>query len=158
VYAMKKWMGCSTIYIINRDKKEVDDLIAGCQRQGYGDNLIHVSSVEQAEQSEGPGAIVSCVPNFPPRTPEELTARRVLEILLDKEHKGAILEMCYHPTPWTEIAEISQKAGWQLILGTEAMIWQGLEQDRFWTGRPINQLPVEKVHEVIAAKLSSSRL
>ena len=54
----------------------------------------------------------------------------MLECFLGKEHKGAILEMCYHPSPWTEIAELSKRAGWGVILGTEAMIYQGLEQVR----------------------------
>jgi hypothetical protein len=50
--------------------------------------------------------------------------------MLAKSHKGAILEMCYHPSPWTEIGGLSEKAGWQVILGTEAMIYQGLAQVR----------------------------
>ena len=75
-----------------------------------------------------------------------------------KPHKGAILEMCYHPTPWTEIAEISQNAGWQVVLGTEALIYQGLEQDRYWTGKEVRELPVGKVQEAIALKLSEAKL
>ena len=47
----------------------------------------------------------------------------MLETFLNKPHKGAILEMCYHPSLWTEIADISEKAGWQLIFGTEAVIY-----------------------------------
>jgi quinate dehydrogenase len=81
-----------------------------------------------------------------------------LEVFLNKEHKGAILEMCYHPTPYTEIAEISRRAGWQVILGTEALIYQGLEQDRYWTGRDTKDLPVRQVQEVIATKLSEAKL
>ncbi|KAF6822112.1 quinate dehydrogenase [Colletotrichum musicola] len=34
------------------------------------------------------------------------------------------------------------------------MIYQGLEQDRYWTGKAVEELPVQKVKEVIAAKLS----
>ncbi|KAK4958695.1 Quinate dehydrogenase [Elasticomyces elasticus] len=73
---------------------------------------------------------------------------------LEKRHKGAMLEMCYHPTPWTEIAELAQARGWRVVLGTEAMIWQGLEQDKLWTGRELGELPVEKVKDVIAKQLS----
>jgi quinate dehydrogenase len=78
--------------------------------------------------------------------------------LLQKLHKGALLEMCYHPTTWTEIAEISKNAGWQVVLGTEALIYQGLEQDRYWTGKEVAQLPVEKVQEAIARKLNEAKL
>jgi quinate dehydrogenase len=108
---------------------------------------------------EGVGAIVACVPNFTPKTPEEQEARKVLEVFLsNKSHKGAILEMCYHPTPYTEIAEISRQQGWQVILGTEALIYQGLEQDRYWTGKEASQLPITQVQSIIAAKLSEARL
>ena len=66
--------------------------------------------------------------------------------------------MCYHPTTWTEIAEMSQNAGWQVVLGTEALIYQGLEQDRYWTGKEVVQLPVEKVQEAIARKLNEAKM
>lgn len=128
VYALRTWMKASKIYLVNRNRDEVKAVIDECAARGYGNSLIDVATVEQAQQLEGPGAIVACVPNFPPKTEEEVEARQVLECFLAKEHKGAILEMCYHPSPWTEIAEISQKADWQVILGTEAMIYQGLEQ------------------------------
>ena len=128
VYALKTWMKASKIYLVNRDRNEVKAVIDECTARGYGDALVDVATVEQARELEGVGAIVACVPNFAPKTEEEKEARRVLECFLAKQHKGAILEMCYHPSPWTEIAEISQKAGWKVILGTEAMIYQGLEQ------------------------------
>ncbi|KAK3675794.1 hypothetical protein LTR78_004435 [Recurvomyces mirabilis] len=158
VYALVQLMGCSTVYLVNRDKAEVDAVVDWCRTQGYGDGLIHVSSANQAKQLEGPGAIVACVPNFPPKTPDEQEARRVTEVFLDKSRKGAILEMCYHPSPWTAIAELSQKAGWQVILGTEAVIYQGLEAQRYWTGKEISDMPVQKVKDIIAGELSKSRL
>lgn len=155
VYALKKFMRCSEVYIVNRDKAEVDAVVAWCKEHGYGDGVIHAATVEQAQQLEGAGAIVSCVPDFPPVTEAEQTARKVLEVFLAKSHKGAILEMCYHPSTWTGIAEISQNAGWKVILGTEAMIYQGLEQSSLWTGKTLAELPVPKVKEVIAAKLKA---
>lgn len=128
VYTLRTMMKASKIYFVNRDRAEVKAVIEECTAKGFGGELIDVSSVEQADQLEAPGAIVACVPNFAPKSDEEKEARRVLECFMGKNHKGAILEMCYHPSPWTEIAEISEKAGWQVILGTEAMIYQGLEQ------------------------------
>lgn len=134
-------------------------VIDECAAQGYGDSLIHVATVEQAEQLEGVGAMVAAVPNFSPVTEQEKEARRIIECFLQrKAHKGAILEMCYHPTTWTEIAEISQNAGWQVVLGTEALIYQGLEQDRYWTGKEVAQLPVDQVQQAIAAKLNEAKL
>ncbi|OAK97699.1 hypothetical protein IQ06DRAFT_280332 [Phaeosphaeriaceae sp. SRC1lsM3a] len=159
VYALRKWLNVKTIYLVNRDADEVRAVLDECTARGYGDGLLHVATEAQAEALEGVGAIVACVPNFTPKTPQEQEARKVLEVFLQsKSHKGAILEMCYHPTPYTEIAEISRLAGWQVILGTEALIYQGLEQDRYWTGKETIDLPVKQVQEVIAAKLSEAKL
>ncbi|KAF2191391.1 NAD(P)-binding protein [Zopfia rhizophila CBS 207.26] len=158
VYALRTFMKASKIYLVNRDRSEVKAVIDECTARGYGSELIDVSTVEQVEELEGPGAIVSCVPDFSPKKKEEKQARRVLECFLRKPHKGAVLEMCYHPSPWTEIGEISQRLGWKVILGTEAMIYQGLEQDKFWTGKEIHEMPIKRVHEVIAAKVNEARL
>ncbi|KAF9739960.1 Quinate dehydrogenase [Paraphaeosphaeria minitans] len=158
VYALRTWMKASKVYLVNRDREEVRAVIEECTARGYGHDLVDVATVSEARALEGVGAIVACVPNFTPKTDAETEARAVLETFLQKEHKGAILEMCYHPSPWTEIAEISQKEGWKVVLGTEAMIYQGLEQDKYWTGREVGEMPVQKVMEVIAGKLSEARL
>lgn len=159
VYALRKWMKASAIYLVNRDANEVRAVMEECTARGYGDALVHVSTAAQAEQLDGVGAIVACVPNFTPSTPQEKEVRSVIEVFVrTKAHKGAILEMCYHPTPYTEVAEISREAGWQVILGTEALIYQGLEQDRYWTGKEVAQLPVGKVQQAIARKLSEAKL
>ncbi|KAH7336294.1 hypothetical protein BKA65DRAFT_506103 [Rhexocercosporidium sp. MPI-PUGE-AT-0058] len=157
VYALHKWLGCSQIYIVNRDVSEVEAVLADCKKAGFGESLVHVKTVEQTKALTAPGAIVACIPNFPPKTPEEIEARNVIECFLGKEDKGAILEMCYHPTPYTEIAEVSEKLGWQVILGTEAMIYQGLEQDRLWTGKGLTELPTKEVHHAIAAALEAHK-
>ena len=158
VYALMKHMRCGPIYIVNRDPREVASLISWGRTQGYGDELVHVETVSRAEELEGPGAIVACVPNYQPVTEAEWEARRVLQCFLSKPHKGAILEMCYHPTPWTEIGSISERAGWQVILGTEAMIYQGFEQSRCWTGRQVDEMPVQEVKQAVARELSKAQL
>lgn len=154
VYALQKWMRATKIYLVNRDAAEVDAVMAECKARGYGDALVHVATVAEAEGLESPGAIVACVPDFPPKTPEEVVAREVIEAILKKERKGSMLEMCYNPTPYTELGGIAEREGWQVILGTEALIWQGLEQDKHWTGLKVEELPVEKVNEVIATRLA----
>lgn len=154
VYALKTFLGCSKIYLVNRDKSEVDAVISECVAKGFGSGLRYISTVEEAEALEAPAVVVSAIPDFPPRTDDEIRTRRVIEILLGKGEKGAILEMCYHPRPWTEIDALARKSGWQVVPGTEAMIWQGFEQDHIWLGKDVSELPVEKVKEVIAAKLA----
>lgn len=157
VYALHAFLGCKTIYLVNRDASEVEGVMSWCKSQGYGQGLVHVATAAQAEELEGAGAVVACVPNFPPATEAEVEARKIIEIFLGKQHKGAILEMCYHPTPYTEIGELAEKAGWQVILGTEAMLYQGFEQDRFWTGKSLEELPIKVTKEVIGVELAKAR-
>lgn len=157
IYALKRFLGCSTIYLVNRDKSEVDQVIAECRSKGFGQSLKYISSIEEASSLEAPAVIVSAIPDFAPKSEDEHRARGIIEAFLAKA-KGVILEMCYHPNPHTQIAAISKKAGWQVIGGVEAMIWQGLEQDSVWLGREVKTLPVEKVKEVIAGACAKSRL
>lgn len=154
VYALQRWLSVTHIYLVNRDASEVDAVVSECIQHGYGDRLVHVESVAQAEALEGPGAIVACVPDLPPVTPEEKQARAVTEVFLNKQHKGAMLEMCYNPSPYTQLSRMAEDAGWQVILGTEAMIWQGIEQDRIWTGWSADELPVNEVKAAVAAELA----
>lgn len=150
VYTLKHFIGCSSVYFINRDPSEVQAVIAECERAGFGSNLIHVIDEAHAQTLEKPAVIVSAVPNFPPRTEAEITARKCVEIMLSGE-KGALLEMCYHPSSDTEIARLAIASGWQVIEGTEAMIYQGLEQNKFWTGRPVEDMPVTELRGIIKA-------
>ncbi|OAA43630.1 NAD(P)-binding domain protein [Metarhizium rileyi] len=161
IYALRKWMAVTDIYLVNRDKDEVEAMMADCCARGFGVGLRHVADVQGARDIDGPGAIVACVPDFDPQTPGELVARQVAEVLLDKEHKGAMLEMCYNPTPFTRLAALAEDKGWQVILGTEALIWQGVEQEKYWTGLGVGELPVVQVQGAIAEKVaqrSQSRL
>lgn len=135
VYALQRSMGCSTIYIINRDKSEVDAVIAECRARGTGEGLIHVATPEQARSLPPPVAVVSAVPDFTPQTAAEKSVREILHHFLNAaETKGALLEMCYHPSPNTQITQLAIAAGWQVIGGIEAMIGQGLAQASLWTG------------------------
>ncbi|KAM0326637.1 hypothetical protein ACHAQA_006506 [Verticillium albo-atrum] len=156
VYALRKWMKVTDIYLVNRDDAEVQAVVDECTARGYGQGLRHIKDPAEVASLESVGAIVACVPNFAPQTAEEKAARAVIEAFLAKEKKGAMLEMCYNPTPFTELGALAENAGWQVILGTEAMIWQGLEQDRYWTGRELDQLPVKKVQEAIASRLAQA--
>ncbi len=133
VYALRRYMRCKDIYLINRYSSEVEAMIHWCAAHGHDDGIVYVTSVEQAAGLPAPGAVVACIPDFPPQTPEEVLVRRIFEAMLQKEEKGSVLEMCYNPKPWTEIACIAEREGWNVILGTEAMIWQGIEQvSRIW--------------------------
>jgi quinate dehydrogenase len=182
VYALHKWLKATCIYVVSRDKSEIAAVVDECTKRSYGARLVHVETVEQAQALEGPGAIVACIPDFPPTTEAEKTLRRITEVMLQKENKGAMLEMCYNPSPYTDLGAVAESEGWQVILGTEALIWQGIEQvrlfiallyrsfssifnvmvandlwfeqDKYWTGRDTSELPVAQVKEAIAKRLA----
>ncbi|KAJ5894018.1 hypothetical protein N7495_005709 [Penicillium taxi] len=160
IYVMRRWLGSSRIYVVNRDASEVAAIIAE-DRQRNPDPItqapiIHVTDPAEAAKLESPSAIVSGIPNYPPKTVEEIKARAVIQAFLGTaadaaKQEGVILEMCYHPVPWTEIAELASVGGWKVILGSEALVWQGLEQARLWTGEDIvgNPALVEQVKELV---------
>ncbi|KAB8298579.1 hypothetical protein EYC80_000758 [Monilinia laxa] len=142
VYALKKFLGCEVIYICN----------------GFGDGLLYIESIAQAESLPAPTVIVSAIPDFTPVSEDEQRARGIITEFLNKEGaKGAILEMCYHPSPDTQIAALATKAGWQVVGGVESMVYQGLEQDRAWLGVEVEKLPVEAVRKVVLERLESDR-
>ncbi|KAJ5777296.1 Quinate/shikimate 5-dehydrogenase/glutamyl-tRNA reductase [Penicillium odoratum] len=165
VYVMRRWLGSSKIYIVNRDAAEVAAILEEDRQRNpealATAPLIHVTDPAEAARLEAPAAIVSGIPNYPPKTAEELNARAVIQAFLgDKttadKQEGVILEMCYHPVPWTEIAQLASDGGWKVIIGSEALIWQGLEQAHLWTGKDIAHTPeiVQKVRDLVDATLA----
>jgi quinate dehydrogenase len=141
IYALRKWMRVGDIYIVNRDASEVDAVLSECQSKGFGEGLVRVDTVEAAERVEAPGAIVACVPDFAPKTEAEKRTRQIIETILGKESKGVMLEMCYNPSPYTILGALAVKLGWKVLLGTEALIWQGLEQVGLLPGLPAPYRP-----------------
>ncbi|KKK20229.1 hypothetical protein P175DRAFT_0499176 [Aspergillus ochraceoroseus IBT 24754] len=165
IYVLRCWLGATKIYIVNRDAAEVEAILAEDKQRNPTPSadfapLIHVTDPVMASTLEAPVAIVSGIPNYPPKTEEELRARECLRVLLDRQthekNQGVILEMCYHPLPWTEIAQLASDARWKVILGSEALIWQGLEQARLWTGTDIIAVPglVDRVKAVVAQSIA----
>lgn len=72
-------MTATTTYLVNRDCKEVQAVIDECASKRFGNGFIDVSTVEQAQQLTGVGAIAACVPSTPVRTPKEVDVRQVLK-------------------------------------------------------------------------------
>ena len=153
VYALQEYMHCSSIYVINRDKSEVDAVITECHERGLGQNIKHITSVEEASELTAPQVIVSAIPDFEPSSETEKVVREILGYFLDRSSKGALLEMCYHPSPDTRIARLAAACGWQVISGTEAMVWQGIEQIKLWSGIEIGKLPIKEAKDALATAL-----
>ncbi|RAL58935.1 hypothetical protein DID88_009226 [Monilinia fructigena] len=85
VYALKKFLGCEVIYMVNRDKSECDAVIAECSRNGFGDGLLYIESIAQAESLPAPIVIVSAIPDFTPVSKDEQRARGIITEFLNKE-------------------------------------------------------------------------
>jgi quinate dehydrogenase len=134
IYALERYLGCSRIYIINRDRKEVEAVIRDTKTTL---DIRHITSISDLEGLEGPGLVISAIPDFEPSTPSEIAVRDILELFLSRqpvEERGAVLEMCYHPSPDTRITKLAEGYGWKVIGGLEAMVGQGLEQAKLWAG------------------------
>ncbi|GAA5861682.1 hypothetical protein JCM1840_005230 [Sporobolomyces johnsonii] len=160
VYALTKWLNCSPIYVVNRDDAEVEAFISDFKKnatESFNPTLVHVRTVEEAEKLEAPAYIVSAVPAFPPTSPEEKQARAVSEVLFNKPEKGVILEMCYHPDIWTELAQIAKDAGWNVVTGEQAMIWQGIEQQLLWLECEESDLPIQEILDTVARQVASDK-
>ena len=130
-------------------------MLTGLVGQEWGTEVYHVQSVEQAKGLPSPAAIVNAVPDFPPVTEQEKTTRNIMEHFLDRADKGTMLEMCYHPNIITGVFKLGQAKGWTVVPGTEAMVWQGVEQARLWTGLPISEIPVRQAREAVQKALAT---
>ncbi|CAG8979701.1 hypothetical protein HYALB_00003932 [Hymenoscyphus albidus] len=157
VYALKTYLECSEVYLVNREPAECHQVISECKAQGFGDNLYYIPSLAKAKSLPAPHVVISAIPDFSPISRAEIETRAIIREFLGKERKSFLLEMCYHPSPDTAIAKIARDEGWEVIEGIEAMIWQGLEQDKVWLRRRVSTLPVEEVKKIVRGKMFASR-
>lgn len=151
VYAVGEMMGASVVYLVSRDSAEVDAVVSGFKSTGFKGLLLHVSSVEQARSFVAPVCIIGTVPNYPPVSEGEILARKIVTAFLEKKEKGVVLEACYFPRVWTAFAELAKAHEWEVVKGTEMMLYQGFAQDALWTEKGVEELPVEVVKETIRA-------
>ncbi|KAJ4383700.1 hypothetical protein N0V86_001755 [Didymella sp. IMI 355093] len=101
VYALHTQFKASVIYILNRDEKEVDDLEADTKRLPNSPKIVHVTS-DQVESLETPYYIVGTVPDFEPKTPEELNVQALLKEFLGRKDKDYGLERKLQDN-WTQL-------------------------------------------------------
>ncbi|KAK4979626.1 hypothetical protein LTR28_003633 [Elasticomyces elasticus] len=154
VYALSAELDCNTIYVINRDEQEVIDLFRDAQAYAKhgrsGPRLIHIQSVEQALGLETPFYVVGTVPDFEPKTEEELQARAILESFLARNaDRGVLLDMCFKPRN-TRILKLGKQHQWRTVEGTDVIGRQIEEQWRLWAGEEAAQrVPKEEAWAVL---------
>lgn len=159
-YALWADLGCPTIYIINRDRAEVEALVADVERMAHlmaadkadsdfpscsgspqprraaAPSIVHLESTAQADSivaADAPYYVVGTVPDFEPITPSEILVRDVFEVILTKEaSKGVFLDMCYKPRVTRQIKR-AQSHGWPTVEGTGIIGHQIEQQWWLWT-------------------------
>jgi hypothetical protein len=71
VYALNKWLNCSPIYVVNRDREESLAFIKAFKdsaSETFNPELIHVETVEEAEKLDSPGELSSLYGRLKPKT------------------------------------------------------------------------------------------
>jgi quinate dehydrogenase len=155
VYALHTQFKASVIYILNRDEKEVDDLQADAKRLSNPPEIVHV----KADQVKGLGTpyyVVGTVPDFEPKTIEELNVQALLKEFLGREEKGVLLDMCFKPRR-TRMIEAAEASGWACVEGTRVIAYQIETQYRLWAGEEVaNQMDAVKAREVLRVEAERS--
>ena len=141
VYALATGMNCKEIYIVNRDEKEVAELVADVctYTSTIKPELIHITSTTQAEGLKCPQYIISTVPDFEAKSAEEITCRKILRHFLERGRgrEYVLLDMCYHP-PMTRNLKAGIDASWTVVPGFLVVSHQFAQQWELWTGLEID--------------------
>lgn len=129
IYALQS-LGYSPLYIVARSPEKVDELKADFPA------LVPIQTIEQAnELTSLPSVAVGTIPSA---KPIDATIREILVTIFhhEKSAKGTkvLLEMAYTASATTALMNMASDAGWTSVEGIEALIWQGIEQFRIWTG------------------------
>ncbi|OBT45192.1 hypothetical protein VE00_04326 [Pseudogymnoascus sp. WSF 3629] len=158
VYALSGDLGCNIIYVINRDEDEVTALLADAQKHGKGKlELVHVTSVLQAQSLPSPFFVVGTVPDFEPKSESEIEMRKILQVLLDTEGKGVLLDMCFKPRR-TRTLKLAESLGWSCVEGTGVIGYQIETQWKLWTGEDVSStIPKEEAWKVLNKAAEESK-
>ncbi|CAK5268071.1 unnamed protein product [Mycena citricolor] len=160
-------LGLSPIYLINRDVEEVKAVVDAMPHLTF----VHLQTPDHVEEhlvGEGKPKIlmiVGCIPSFAPQTYAErmvyTTASAVLTVpyvvptaespVLPYPTQRLFLEMPYKPLH-TTMFKVAEAHGWCVIDGIQAMIEQGLAQQRMWF-RGVATVEVGSDSNVLGAEL-----
>lgn len=156
IYALWTWFGPSEIYIVNRLKEEVEVLVAGMEASLPGVKLRHVQTLEDARMLQPPVIVVGTVPDMEPRTSTEHLTRQIGDIIVSSiDTSSAVLDMCYMPSPFTNLVKLGQKRGCHVILGNEVLVRVVTAQASLWMERLIDQDTISRTSRVLQQLVES---
>jgi quinate dehydrogenase len=133
LYALSSHLHCRTIYVLNRDDQEVQALVRDAQKLPDVPDIVHVKTLEQAQQIPEVYYIVGTVPDLEPQTETEKLVAAMLRVILEKPQKGVLLDMCFKPRR-TRMIKLAESLGWPCVEGTHVIGYQIEEQWRLWAG------------------------
>lgn len=139
LYALLDELECPSVYIVNRDVEEVKVLLEDAKVYGESKKIVHVETIEQAQNLTAPFYIVGTVPDFEPSTPSEICARDIIEHFLStSKNQGVLLDMCFKPRR-TRLLRMGEQYNWQTVEGTGIIGHQIEEQYRLWCGEEVSR-------------------
>ncbi|KAH7166421.1 hypothetical protein EDB81DRAFT_918854 [Dactylonectria macrodidyma] len=154
VYTLSSHFKSSVIYVLNRDEQEVADLIRDSQKLSPVPKIVHVKG--EAKSLETPYYVVGTVPDFEPKTPQELAVKGSLAEFLSRPEKGVLLDMCFKPRR-TRMIKLAEEYGWPTVEGTHVIGYQIEEQWRLWVGpEKVKKLDREGAWKVLMDSAESS--
>lgn len=152
IYALWKWFRPSDIYIANRLESEVEDIVSHFRIAIPDIKLRHIKSIDTAQQMPAPYIIIGTIPDSTPTQPGEILCARICDIFLRKPERGLLVDMCYMPSPQTNLIVTAQGQGWNTIVGTEVLVRVCVAQQILWVEEEANEQGVQQALVAIGEK------
>ncbi|KAL4863420.1 hypothetical protein BDV12DRAFT_206474 [Aspergillus spectabilis] len=152
IYSLWKWFGPSEIYIANRLESEVREICNSLIEAMPGIQLRHVKTVQDAERLAAPYIIVGTIPDYTPTQLGEVLCNRICDVILQKQEKGLLVDMCYMPSPRTKLLSTAKAQGWKTITGREVLVRVCVAQQILWVEEEPDEIGVKQALEAIGEK------
>ncbi|KAJ5778108.1 hypothetical protein N7520_001354 [Penicillium odoratum] len=158
IYALGKWFSPSEIYVANRMKSEVDDIVKFFSTTMPGIKVRYIPDLDTAHELLSPSLIIGTIPDYPPSEPGEVLCWQICECILEKSKEGLLVDMCYMPSTETRLLCTARDAGWSVIRGTEVLVRVCVAQQDLWLEKESNEKGVEEAIAAIAMPNSNVKL
>lgn len=112
-------------------------------------SIVHITSTAQASALPTPFYIVGTVPDFEPKSPNEILAKELLRAFLQAPDKGVLLDMCYKPLETRHI-KMARENGWRDVNGVNIIAYQISTQWTLWAGEAkAKEIPVKEARDAL---------
>lgn len=150
IHAIATPFKCSTVYIVNRDDREVSDLKEEVEANYPGLEVIHVETSRHAESLSAPYYVVGTIPDTEPVSPQEFEVWRTVESFFCRaQETGVLVDMCYKPRR-TRLLKLAERSGWKSVEGIAIIGYQLEKQYRLWCGdEAVSRLPLSEAWKIL---------